>query len=177
METVIIAKCLTGDGAAWQEFYSRYRKSLLDSIHKQLGVKASNTDLVEEIAARVWYSLVCRDYRRLRAYEKGRAGFKTYLASLARQQVRLYYREKQRQRRREVPLADSDNGCGGCADWPPAATQEEFIATLSRREKQYFEQHLLGNAVETESASLSVANRWKLRQRVFDKLKAFLEMG
>lgn len=177
METAIIAKCLTGDGAAWRDLYSLYRPSLLGSIHKQLGAKASNADLAEEIAARVWYSLVCRDYQRLRAYERGRAGFKTYLTALARQQVQLYYRERQRQCRREVPLADSDHDRRGCADWPAAATQEEFIATLSPREKQYFEQHLLGNATATESVPLSSANRWKLRQRVFDKLKVFLEMA
>lgn len=175
METLVIQKCLTGDDAAWQELYSRYRPSLLDSIRSQLAGKADNADLVEEIAARVWYSLVWRDYQRLRAYEKGRAGFKTYLAALARQQIQLYYRERQRQSRREVPLANSDHNCGGCADWPSTATQEEFIATLSPREKQYFEQHLLGNIGAAEFTFLSSANRWKLRQRVFDKLKAFLD--
>lgn len=175
METRIIEKCLTGDGTAWQELYSRYRPSLLNSIHKKLGGKANNADLVEEIAARVWFSLVWRDYQRLRVYEKRRAGFKTYLASLARQQIQLYYRERQRQSKREVPLSGSDHRCRDDAIWPPAAAQEEFIAILSHREKQYFEQHLLANAAEAESTFLSSANRWKLRQRILAKLKAFLE--
>jgi hypothetical protein len=79
-----------------------------------------------------------------------------------------------RQRPREVRLAEA-NAVGG----PPgsaslAALLDEFAATLTPRERLFLREHLLGGPGATSGFCVSPVYRRKLRQRVGDKLLAFL---
>ena len=54
----LVRRCLKGDVAAWQEMFDLCQPHLLVSIRSLLKPYGLNTNLAEEIASRVWFSLV-----------------------------------------------------------------------------------------------------------------------
>ncbi len=65
-------RCLAGEVAAWEELYAQYHDVLLASVRCFLGQARSDHNLVDEIAARVWYALVANDGALLAKYDPKR---------------------------------------------------------------------------------------------------------
>jgi DNA-directed RNA polymerase specialized sigma24 family protein len=172
-EQLLIDQCLASDEAAWQILYRQQQPLILAKVARLLGRRARSEDLVEEIAALVWCSLLVKDGGRLRRFDPERGGLASYLAALARQQVQLYFRPRVRRRRREVPFPKNGLPARSAPTWSSGMLQA-FEATLSPQEKRFFEQVLLGIPGDPPLPPLSPANFRKLKQRVLDKLHAFL---
>ena len=57
----LVDRCLAGEVAAWEEFYAQCHDPLCTAIRIILGRSHGDANLVDEIAARVWYALVADD--------------------------------------------------------------------------------------------------------------------
>ena len=54
----LIDQCLAGEPTAWSQLYQACHEPLLVAIRAFLRDAAADTNLVDEIAARVWYAVV-----------------------------------------------------------------------------------------------------------------------
>jgi RNA polymerase sigma factor (sigma-70 family) len=173
----LVDECLAGDEAAWERVYGQCHPALLVSIKALLGSQAANDDLVQEIAARVWYSLLDGDGRRLQRYDADRrCRLRTFLAALARREIQQYRRSEQRRQSREAVVAKPPLADPGPTIWELNASLREFLATLTPRESEFYEAYLLSFPAGTSLRELSPANLWQLRHRVRQKLRRFLEV-
>jgi DNA-directed RNA polymerase specialized sigma24 family protein len=171
---LLVERCLEGDQAAWYAFHAAFHHRLLRMAARLLHDAPNRADLAEEIAGRVWLSLVVKDGMRLRAYDPDRGTLATFLHALVRQEVQLLFRWWARHLLHEVPLPDGQpDGRSG-----PAALLgerlEEYRRTLAPQERRFFDVHLIGRPAGAGSFPLSPCNRRKLKQRVLARLRAFL---
>jgi hypothetical protein len=172
-DRLLVDRCLAGDGEAWDEMYRRFHATLLASIRSQLSPGVGNLELVEEIAARVWYSLVAKGGDLLNHYDPRRGSrLSRYLSILARSEATRFFRGERRRRGRERLASRKHADWGGLCESLSRLDLEEFLATLTRRERDYFELYLLR---QPTTSSLSPANRWQLSRRIRGKLKKHLQ--
>jgi len=139
-DAVLVAGCIAGEVAAWEEFFSQYRGPLLAAIRAMLPASRRDPHQVEEIAASVWYALVEDDGRLLRKYDARRgARLVTFLRAIGRDFVARHVRSEQRRRGHEAASA---------AERPthhapnPEPEFHEFLASLSPEEREYLGEFL-----------------------------------
>jgi hypothetical protein len=125
-------------------------------------------DYAEEVAARVWLSLLRHDMRQLRRFDPARGRLANYLALRAGQELGLLHRQERARpaERAACPLQENDRPVR--AEAVSGAEWEEFCATLSAQERRLVGL-LLGEGDEG-AEPLSDVNRRKLTQRVRSKL-------
>ena len=154
--------------------YDRFHSSLLTSIRAFLGRAGHDTHLVEEISARVWYSLVRNDFELLARFDPARGcRLSTFLSVLGKSEARLLLRSERRRKTRECiasrpEIEQGDATCGG------TLADDDFLATLSPRERAFYFDILVASRAVDES-TYSRQNQWQLRHRVRKKLEQFLE--
>jgi DNA-directed RNA polymerase specialized sigma24 family protein len=169
----VIARCINRDEDAWKSLFHRYQPRLLAIIKGYLGPRAEVADLdAEEIAASIWYSLVVKDSARLRRYDPAR-GVKllTYLSALARREIWKRYRRAQCRQSRESRVARVDAIPGD--DGRCGLLLQEFLETLTPRERQFCLTYLMAIEQGEEPPLVSPCNAWQLRSRVMRKLRHF----
>lgn len=87
-DLLLAERCLAGEPAAWEEFYTQCHEPLLVSVRIMLGPQGSDANLVDEIAARVWYALVANDGELLARYKPDQgARLITFICKLAKDQI------------------------------------------------------------------------------------------
>lgn len=166
-DRLLVNRCLDGDEAAWKQLYQQCQPGLLHLIRSRLNRRADDLDLAEEVAAAVWSSLLDRDSARLRHFDPVRGcRFLTYLAALARFEIRRL----RGPRTGPGPLPEIPDPQPDRSD---EALLNEFLATLTPRERQFCESHLLASGPPTHPAPFSQANAWQLRHRVRRKILQF----
>lgn len=174
----LIDRCLTGDQHAWTDLYRQFHDSLILSIQVLLGRDACRHDLVEDIAAKVWFMSVDNEGALLRQFDAERGcRLSTYLACIARFEIASHFRSERRRAVREAhacrqrsSVTDDSHLHGPMGI---GIALREFLATLSPRESEFCSNYLLTS--EPAEGDYSAANRWQLRHRVRVKLWAFLE--
>lgn len=175
----LASRCLAGEPDAWEEFYAQCHPPLLVSIEALLGPDQGDPNLVDEIAARVWYALIEHDGRRLARYRPQRgARLITYLRALAKTEVcRHLRRERRRQRRERIALRGRPPH-QPAGDAQMAASLGELVPTLTAAERDFYEAHVAGcpsgaARVRVDREPMS-ANARQLRHRIRKKLLRFL---
>jgi len=177
-DRALIERCLSGERAAWTKLYDQCHAPLVQAVRAQLGRNAVHHDVVEEIAARVWFAVIDRDGQLLNRFD-GQRGCRlsTFLAGLAKNEISRHYRTERRRNVRETEVCrsrskvmadshlDSRVGLG--------AAVSSFLATLTSSERDYCQEYLL-NIDEESRQVYSDANRWQLNHRVRLKLGSFL---
>lgn len=176
-DRLLIDRCQAGDVAAWEMLYRQCHGPLLLAIKIFLGRYSAGEDLAEEIAARVWFNLVDDNGALLDRFDSRRGcRLTTFLAALAKRDVLRYLRGERRRHARENASRPSP-GSQRAVPPPPEAdfsvSLDEFLDTLSLREREFCESYLLANSHDDVNA-FSPANRWQLRHRVRRKLIDFL---
>jgi hypothetical protein len=139
-----------------------------------------DANLVEEIAARVWYALVANDAELLDRYDPSHgARIVTYLRVLARDEIKRYFRSESRRRQRELKY--SSLYANDQRDEPELVPSiDEFSTLLTPSERRFFDNQLVSarcEATEQEAAERSPANKWQLTHRIRTKLLQFLDLG
>ncbi|MHB0956074.1 MAG: RNA polymerase sigma factor [Pirellulaceae bacterium] len=177
-DQTLVDRCRAGDNTAWTEIHTKCHAHLVKQIRYTLGDRARDANLVDEIAARVWFGLVSDDGYLLERFEpiKGN-GLEKYLAAVARFEVLRHQRGEFRRRRREretQALRQAARDDRGLTEID--LDVQEFLPRLTPREKEFFHCVLLGNDGQ-ESMDVSVPNAWQLRHRIRRKLLAFLELA
>jgi len=176
-DRILIERCLAGDVSAWSEIYHEFHDSLLSSIRRYLSRARRDVDLVEEIAARVWYALIKNDFELLSQFDVERGcRLSTYLSVVAKNEARVLFRTERRRRTREH-LASRPDIC----DEPRVQanqllSNEEFLVTLTKAELAYFLDVLIATPENRQTAeqAYSTENNWQLRHRIRKKLEHFM---
>lgn len=176
-DQALVDRCRAGDGAAWQEIHDKCHGHLVRQIQFTLGDRARDGNLVEEIAAKVWYGLIVDQGYLLQRFqpEKG-SGLEKYLAAIARFEVLRHQRGELRRRRREQETQTAR----GTSQNDHEVTEmtldfQGFLPRLTPREREFFHYVLVGN--NTDGLDISAPNAWQLRHRIRRKLLTFLEIG
>ncbi len=176
----LIGRCLAGEVNAWEELYCRCNPALLSSIKVLLGGGGCDLNLVDEIAARVWYALIENDGRLLARYDPRRgARLITFLRSVAKTEVCRHFCGEQCRRRCERIALCATPAHDPADDAQTAASLREFLPTLTAGERGFYEDHLAGHpagggvagAVDSEPLS---PNARQFRHRIREKLLRFL---
>jgi len=178
-DRALVDRCLAGDVLAWEDLYGKCQPPLLLAIRVFLGRNASKQDLVEDIAAKVWFTVIDGKSNLLNRFDSGRGcRLTTFLAGVAKNEVSRHFRAERRRQSREAIASwarssTSNNGRFGSLASSDVALNE-FLTTLTPREREFCEGHLLG-AVAVEPTAYTPANRWQLQHRVRSKLWKFLQ--
>jgi DNA-directed RNA polymerase specialized sigma24 family protein len=167
----LVDRCLSGQSDAWDELYHRFHAGLATTVRMLLGPAERDINLIDEIVARIWYALVSRNGELLGRFDVTRGcRLSTYLAQVARSEISSFFRSERRRRNRE--RIASKSGCEAAEDLT-AAEFEEFLRTLTPREREFCGAVLLGRN-PTAVDSFSPTNIWKLQSRIRRKLHRHL---
>jgi DNA-directed RNA polymerase specialized sigma24 family protein len=178
-DQVLVDRCRAGDDAAWEEIHARCHSHLVKQIRYTLGERARDANLVDEIAARVWFGLVADDGYLLERFQPDRGnGLGKYLAAIARFEVLRHQRGEFRRRRREQETQTARQSARDDRQLAEMTLDvQDFLPKLTPREKEFFYRVLLGNDNRNgEELQISAPNAWQLRHRIRRKLLAFLEL-
>jgi DNA-directed RNA polymerase specialized sigma24 family protein len=173
----LVERCLLGHVPAWSEIYQAFHETLLVSIRRYLSRAGQDRNLVEEIAARVWYSLVKNDFELLGKFDVSRGcRLSTYLSVVAKNETRALFRSERRRKTREHVASRPDITEQSHIDSTRLVTDEEFLATLSQAERAFFLDVLVAPPEQRAEAELSYSteNNWQLRHRIRKKLEQFI---
>lgn len=175
-EKALVDRCRAGDEAAWAELHDKCHAYLIKQIRFTLGERGRDANLVEEIAARVWFGLVSDDGNLLERFQPKKGnGLEKYLAAIARFEVLRHQRSEFRRRRREQETQTMRHG-GRDDNQLREMTVDvnDFLPQLTPREREFFHHVLMGN--NGHHLQLSAPNAWQLKSRIRKKLLDFLEM-
>ncbi len=174
-EKKLVDRCVRGEVAAWEELYQQHHPALLRSLCVLLGTKGSDRNLVDELAAQVWYSLVDEDGELLgRFCPTHGARLNTFIRTVAKDVAYRYFRTEQRRRKRELAAARLGNG-GHETDENPDDSLSEFLGTLSESERAFTEEYLLSlrdRKLDNED-DRSETSIWQFTRRIRVKLGSF----
>ncbi len=175
-DRLLVDRCLGGDVAGWEELYNQCHFPLCASIKSLLGPGYRDLNLIDEIAARVWYALVRNDGELLDRFDPCqdlRLG--TFLRGVARIEIMQYVRAERRRRQREAEAGRRPRRDVRLNDWQLDVMLNEFTATLTPGEQRFVEEYLLVSSPEDDAdhGDLSDANIWQRRHRIRAKLRAF----
>jgi hypothetical protein len=172
---LLAKRCLAGEVAAWEELYTQCHDPLLVSIRIMLGSQSADANLVDEIAARVWYALVANDGELLSRYKPSRgARLITFMRARANSEIVRYIRTEVRHRKRELAALRERPQHQGQDGAQPISVLAEFLGTLTPREQVFCSEHLLGETPDALGPAYSVPNIWQLSHRIRRKLLRFL---
>jgi DNA-directed RNA polymerase specialized sigma24 family protein len=172
----LIDGCLDGDERAWAELYRRFHPRLIETIGFLLGQEAQRLQLVDEIAARVWYALVRDDAKLLARFDAGRSGrLDAFMMGLARIEIMRYLRAERRRRSHEVAGGRRILEEHRISDFQVGSLMEEFAATLTPGEREFMEKFLIANIgpEDVELDELPPTSVWQRRHRIRFKLGEF----
>lgn len=173
-DRVLVAAAIEGNPVAWSSLYERFHDRLLTAIRSILGRYHTDVHLVDEIAARVWYTLIKDDFDLLRRYDTNRGcRFSTFLSLLAKNETKMLLRSERRRRARERVSSKTLDQIAQLDFSIPS--DEEFVATLTPTERTFYHEVLLHYDQQDKSPiEYTSANVWQLTSRVKKKLQAFL---
>jgi len=176
-DRTLVDRCRAGDVLAWEQIYRQCHGPLLVAIKVYLGHHAASEELAEEIAARVWCSLIDDRGALLDRFDFRRGcRLTTFLAALAKKDVLRYLRGERRRQLREASTLRKPRTAGSAfrpVEMDLDMALAEFMATLSLRERQFCQQYLLARS-DDASLKYTCSNRWQLQHRVKRKLRVFL---
>jgi len=168
-EERLVARCLRGEDTAWELMFQLYHPQLL-SIIRGLMHGEGALEQAEEIAAAVWSSLCGEEYTRLRQYDPRAGRLLGYLASMARIEIRRGRRSKRNRYSRECMAARKE---AISDEIGRSLVIQEFLATLTRREREFCMSDLMKQSTLTVRSEVSLANEWQLRSRVLKKFRTY----
>jgi DNA-directed RNA polymerase specialized sigma24 family protein len=188
----LIDRALAGDPTAWEALYQQCHRPLVTAIRAMLRGRAVDVNLVDELAARVWYAVVREQGELLTRFDPARGcRLTTYLATIAKDEAGRLFRSERRRRRREAASCDSPSLADSSASQAghTSVTMAEFEATLTPSERKFYDEIVAAphsplnpksSILNPQSSILSPqhrsqANLWQLSHRVRRKLERFLD--
>jgi DNA-directed RNA polymerase specialized sigma24 family protein len=174
----IVDGCLNGDERAWERLYRRCHPRLRKAIELLLGSESTDANLIEEIAARVWYALLRDDCRLLTTYDTERdSTLDVFLMGLARIEILRYLRSERRRHSHELVRGRKSLEEDRVSDWQMATMLDEFSSSLTPGEREFMERFLTSPAeaqTDEDVEDLSACNIWQRRHRIRLKLHEYL---
>ncbi len=168
-EERLVTLCLQGQDSAWETLLKRYHPRLVASIRYLIG-GVNGADQAEEIAATVWFTLCSHGYSPLQRYDSRVGRLLDYLVGMARKEIWRRRRTARTRQARECKVARTE---ATLDDTSQGLAIQEFLDTLTRREREFCLSHLLSQTKPAGHLPVSSANAWQLRSRVLKKFRAF----
>lgn len=171
----LVERCLSRDPQAWAQLYDDFHDRLLASVRPVLGVMAHDMSLIDEIGARVWYALVRNDFELLSRFDTSKGcQLSTFLGIIAKREAKQLLRSERRRRNREHTASRRDVSTDTPGFELDAATEEEFLETLTPSERMFYADVLIALPGSVPAKDYSQSNAWQLTHRVKEKLSDFL---
>ena len=169
----LVERCLAGDVAAWEDLYAQCQGPLLALIRGML--HSADANLVDEIAARVWYALVANDGALLTRFDSTRGNrLITFLRAIARDEGKRYFRAEVRRREREEIATRQKAVEAESEATVPHFLVEEFLTTLSPGDRSFCLEHVLAAPTQDGGLPATRPAGWQQTRRLYKKLLAFL---
>jgi DNA-directed RNA polymerase specialized sigma24 family protein len=169
-------RCVAGEVSAWEELYAQCHDPLCALIRGLLGSHA-DLNLVDEMAARVWYALVANDGELLARYSpKHGARLITFMRSLAKDEICRHFRTELRRRERELCALREKSPHQSNDLAQSVHAMSEFLAILTPRERGFCNAFLLADPSGATQAC-TPNNVWQLTHRIYHKLLRFIDHG
>ncbi len=174
----LASRCVAGEVAAWEDLYQQCHDPLRAAARMMLGSSGCDSDLVDEMVARVWFKVVDKDGQLLTRYDPRRgARLLTFLKAITRTVVSDYFRAEHSLHKREMAASDEKPQWKSPEHREPFALLGEFLDTLTCGEKQFCDEVLLASPLPDQPPSkpdrASVAAR-AMTYRIRKKLRKFL---
>jgi hypothetical protein len=176
-DRLLVERCLAGEVAAWDALYGQYRALLCAWIRWLLGSRPCDPNVVDEIAARVWYSLIENDGRLLGRFDPRRhVRLCSYFRGLARIHTLLYFRDEHRRHARENQFGRERQRSIAVSELSDDVLLSDFADTLTVDQRGFLEEYLVSSghegadADDREHADTRVRQR---RHRIMVALRAF----
>lgn len=171
----LVEQCLAGEPSAWSQLYQCYHQSMVASIRAFLGCHENDSSLIDEIAARVWFSLIRNDCELLARFDVDRGcRLTTFISVLAKAETRVMLRSERRRKARERAASRPETTSQSLSAASEAISEQEFMNTLSPAERAFYSDVLVTAANQDARHSYTRENTWQLRHRVRKKLDRFL---
>ena len=106
-EKNIVARCLTGEKQAWDEFVEKYSKLVYNSIYRTLGLTGYKIepDLIDDLYQDFFVSILNGDYYKLKIFKwKNNCSIATWLSVIARNMVLDYIRKNSKTKEKEESI-------------------------------------------------------------------------
>lgn len=172
----LVDRCLLGDSKAWSEIYHLHHDRLLVEIRKLTSGTHVNAELVDEIAARVWFTVVDNDARLLGRFDPQRGcRLIAFLIGIAKFETLNFFRSERRRRRREESVSHTVDQQFE-SQWQQRMEIDDFSSLLTAGEKKYLACELSSLLEDGQQESLrffSDTSRWAYRSRIQKKLKNY----
>ena len=140
-----------------------------------MGTGGHDANLVDEIAARVWYALVKDDFELLNRFDiRHGCRLSTFLSIVAKNEARLLLRSEKRRKVRELAASKHETESSPTTDVALSLSDEEFVLTLSPAERIFYFEVLIDRQGTGSSTKYSEQYRWQLRHRIRKKLERFI---
>jgi hypothetical protein len=165
-EERLVERCLRGEATAWDAVFQVCHPRLVSYI--TMVARERSREQAEEVAAAVWCSLCCGGATHLRRYDPQSGGLLRCLKRLARGEIWRRRRSERSRRVRECIAARQESTRDEVGR---GLVLQEFLATLTRREREFCLTILLGVPELGGRPPVSVANEWKIRSRVLKKFR------
>ncbi len=170
---------MAGEEPAWEQLYQQYHPQLVIAVKLLLGQDAGDLHLVDEMAARVWYTLLRDGGRLLASYDAERdSGLSAFLMGMARIEILRYMRAERRRRSYELIGGRKILAEGRVPDWELATMMDEFTSMLTSQELEFMERFLLdepGPEADADVVELPATSVWQRRHRLRLKLQTYLD--
>ena len=176
-DRLLIDNCLAGDVKAWERLYRRCHTPLLTTIRAFLGPAARDPNLIDEIAARVWYQLVGRGGVLLDRFDPSQdCRLSTFIAAFAKNHVRAYFRGERRRRLREAKALQTQSDSTAVPQPLTEVEVGELLETLTEREMEFCRWSMDGPSQEDGTPFSPTRNSDdQLRYRVRRKIRHFFD--
>jgi DNA-directed RNA polymerase specialized sigma24 family protein len=177
-DALLVERCIQGEVAAWEKLYHQCHAPLCASIRNHLGRLGTDSHLVDEMAARVWYALVDHDGKQLTKYNVRRGSVLTFIQWIAKKETANYFRSEQRRLKNEIASLTKKNRSENTNRAESLQTLlTEFIASLTPHERDFCFEYLQispdDNRIRLEK-NYSPANIWQLTRRIYKKFVSYL---
>ena len=180
-DRLLVGRCLAGEPAAWEEIYGQYHAPLCALIRSQMSPDCCDPNVIDEIAARVWYDLVKDDGRLLARFDPCRdVRLGAFLRGLARIEILRYRRGEHRRCDGEAKVRANHRQHAPLSEYQVDALLNDFVATLTPNERLFLQDYALFPSVEgtnTDSTEPSDSSKWQRCHRIRLKLRAFFAGG
>ena len=169
-EERLVAGCLRREETAWATMFRLYHPQLVSIIRALIHHGEDATEQAEEIAAVVWSSLYIDAQGRLKRYDARTDRLLFHLARLARREIWKGRRSARNRYYRECKVARLEATADNIG---LSLDIEDFLATLTPSEREFFLSDLLRQSTHTVRSGVSLTNEWKLRSRVLKKFRMY----
>ncbi len=175
-DRLLVDGCLAGDPESWEKIYQLHHDRLLMTIRALTFGTHIGAELVDEIAARVWFSIVDNQGRLLDRFDPNRGcRLIAFLTGIAKFETLNFFRSERRRKRREE-LVSRDVDQQHQSQWHQSMEIEDFATLLTPGEKDYLAYELAcehPGSDSTEEKAFTDTSRWQFRSRIQKKLRAY----